>query len=312
MALPSSGELKISDIASEFGDTAPHSMSEFYRGGGLVPDSSGNSAVPTSGQIGIGNFYNAANRASIPLVISSNTQNYDVYSNRGPSYIAGNSDITVTINPGVFVGSSTTPTYALSVPGSFTSGDTVRIVNNGVIIGRGGNGGPGAHSSAQIYNGAAGGTGGRAVYVNFPTTIDNNGTMAGGGGGGGGGAADGIVTPRPPKTGGPYSTYYGGGGGGGGAGYPGGSGGSGGSGLLPVASPGNPGSSGTTSSGGSGGGAPGAGGPGGAGGGRGANGSAGTNAPRGNPGPGGTRGYYLVGSPFVTYESTGTRSGLVS
>ena len=35
--LPSSGALSINDIAGVMGGTAPHSLSEYYRGGGLVP-----------------------------------------------------------------------------------------------------------------------------------------------------------------------------------------------------------------------------------------------------------------------------------
>ncbi len=60
MALPSSGQLSINDIVGEFGGSAPHSLSEYYRGGSLVPNTSNNSSVPTSGQIKITDFYGAA------------------------------------------------------------------------------------------------------------------------------------------------------------------------------------------------------------------------------------------------------------
>lgn len=291
MAIPSSGEIKISEIATEFGDTAPNQMSEYYRGGGLVPDTPANAAVPTSGQITVANFYGAQNRASVPLTISADTQNYDVYTqaSSSPTYSAGSTDVTLTISPGVAVGSSSTGAYALSVPSSFNPADTVTIVNNGTVIGRGGNGGRG--SGGPTAPGGAGGTGGNAVYVNFPTTITNNGTLAGAGGGGGGGGSGGA--------------YGSGGGGGGGAGYTAGSGGAGG----PYA-PGS-GSPGTLTSGGSGGGGLG-GGPGGAGGGQGANGAAGPGSYYRPPGGGGTRGYYLVGNPLVTFPATGTRLGQVS
>lgn len=304
MALPASGELKVSDIAAEFNDTAPYQMSEYYRGAGKVPDSAGNAAVPASGQIGMGNFYNAANRAAVALSISSSTQNYDVYTqaSASPAYVAGTSDITLTVNPGVAVGSSSTGTYALSVPNSFNPGDSVTIVNNGTVIGRGGDGGRGYTISGVTYIPSTAGTsGGNAVYVNFPTTITNNGTIAGGGGGGGGGGGVGYGSK--------------GGGGGGGAGSPGGSGGPG---VY-----GN-GASGTLTAGGGGG----AGGPsshqnpyfkppGGAGGGQGANGSAGANGrpptQYSMPGsPGGTRGFYLVGNPITTFPATGTLLGQVS
>lgn len=62
MALPSSGQLSINDIVGEFGGSAPHSLSEYYRGGSLVSDSAANSGVPTSGQIKISDFYGAASQ----------------------------------------------------------------------------------------------------------------------------------------------------------------------------------------------------------------------------------------------------------
>ena len=49
MALPSSGAISLSAIASEFGDSTPNSINEFYRGGSLVPTLSTNNSVPTSG-----------------------------------------------------------------------------------------------------------------------------------------------------------------------------------------------------------------------------------------------------------------------
>jgi len=300
MALPASGTLALTDIATEFGDSAPHAMSEFYRGGGKVPDSAGNSNVPASGAINVGGFYNAANRAAIALTIASNTQNYDVYSNASPSpsYSSGTSDITVTINSGVVVGSSSTGSYAMSVPNAFGAGDTITIVNNGTIIGRGGSGGTGGRGAPTSANGSSGGTGGNALYANRATIFTNNGTLSGGGGGGGGGAGNlSGASPKNPGSG------YGGGGGGGGAGYSGGSGGSGGTGPH---FPGPSGGSGTTTSGGAGGVRPG-GWPGRPGGGQGANGS-----PPYGSGAGGTRGYYLVGSSNVTFPATGTRLGRVS
>ena len=37
MALPTSGTISINDLRAEFGDSGSSSLSEFYRGGGLVP-----------------------------------------------------------------------------------------------------------------------------------------------------------------------------------------------------------------------------------------------------------------------------------
>jgi hypothetical protein len=125
-------------IATEFGGTVPHSLNEYYRGGGLVPNTPTNAAIPTSGQIAIGNFYGSANRSTVALTIAANTFNYDVFTNRGPTYVAGASDVVVTVNPGVTVGSTSTGTYAMLVPSAFNPGDTVTIVNNGVVQGMGG------------------------------------------------------------------------------------------------------------------------------------------------------------------------------
>lgn len=62
MAVKSSGTLGlVSDIVAEFGGTSPYALTDYYRGGGLVPDSSANSGVPTSGTIAITDFYGAEN-----------------------------------------------------------------------------------------------------------------------------------------------------------------------------------------------------------------------------------------------------------
>lgn len=213
-------------------------------------------------------------RVVVPLTIAANTYNYDVYTNRGPTYVAGASDIVLTVAAPATVGSTSTGTYALLVPSAFSPLDTVTIVNNGVIQGMGGSGGAGGPGAGPVANGSPGGPGGNAIYVNRPTTITNNSVIAGGGGGGGGGA-------RP-------TAKVAGGSGGGGAGF-------------------NGGAPNGTSAAGGGGFAPG----GGPGGGRGAVGSGGS--PGVAPGgAGGGAGSYLVGNPFVTWPATGTRQGNVS
>lgn len=307
MALPNTGPLTMTQIASEFPDTAPYSLSEFYRGGGKVPNTPGNTAVPTSGQIAIGNFYGTQNRSAITLTISGNTLNYNLYNSAtaNPGYVAGSTDVTLNINGGVNVGSNSTGSYAMAVPSQFNPADVIVINNQGTIIGRGGDGGLGG----GVNSGSTGGGGaGGAIQVSRPVTINNVGTLAGGGGGGGGGAFR-LFSVNPKTT-----FQFPGGGGGGGAGYNAGSGGSSKDGLPNSA---NPGQSGSINGGGAGGNAyyysnPNTGGgPGGPGGGRGAGGSAGT--PGNSPGsPGGSAGQYLNGSPYVTWQSTGTRQGGVS
>tara|TARA_R110000764_G_scaffold191111_1_gene276308 strand:- start:438 stop:1376 length:939 start_codon:yes stop_codon:yes gene_type:complete len=312
MALPASGQLSISDIATEFDDTQPNSMSEFYRGGALVPNSSGNSAVPTSGAIAISNFYNAANRSQMAFTIAVDTQDYDLFTevNASPAYAAGTSDITLTINATV----GGTSTYALTVSNAFTAGDTISIINNGTVIGKGGAGGAGGNGAENLVKtpGSPGLAGLNALQVAYPTTITNNGILAGGGGGsGGGGGASGGGSFRTGAAGG--------GGGGGGAGYTAGSGGAGGSGVFQSNTfNGSPGVTGSITAGGAGGAGGNSfgqtiGGNGGVGAGPGANGNIGTNgSPGASGGAGGDRGFYLVGTDYVTFAVTGTRLGSVS
>lgn len=314
MAIPGPGTaISINTIVGEFGGTAPHSLSEYYRGGGLVPNTPGNANIPTSGAIPMGGFYGSANRSTVALTITGNTYNYDVYANRGPTYVAGATDLTVTVNPGVTVGSTSTGAYAMLVPSSFNPGDTVTIVNNGVIQGMGGSGGAGANALNRSSGpGGSGGSGGNALYINRPVVVQNNGSLRGGGGGGGGGGSH-YAEPKGAVT------QSGGGGGGGGAGFNGGAAGSGGAADF-SARPGSPGGVGTDTSGG-GGGAGGSqpaafGGPGGSGGGIGAGGSSGGSSSGGSiarpGGAGGPAGFYVVGNPFITWTATGTRQGNVS
>lgn len=325
MAIPGPGvAISLSTLNTEFG--GGYALSSYYRGGTYVPNTPQNAAIPTTGQISLGNFYGATKRIAVSLTASGN--NYDVYANRGPSYVAGITDLTVTV-PGT-VGSVSTGAYAMAVPNGFSPTDTVNIVNNGLIQGMGGNAGNGGNGgtppSTPGTPGGAGAGGGNAIYINRPTTITNNGTIAsgGGGGGGGGGAWAGPIINRSGA----------GGGGGGGAGTNGGAAGSGGSvwaNVVPVTTAAQPGGAGSSAGGGAGGAgslrptpAPAftRGGAGGVGGGRGAVGSpggVGAGGPSSYPGlnlyaggSGGATGYYIVGNAFVTWPVTGTRQGSVA
>ena len=317
MALNNSGPISLG------GTTAGQSIAIENGGPGTATISLNDAAVrslagvPSGAIIMPTNFYGKSNIVTINLVISANTQNYDVYTNRGPTYVAGKSIINVTVNPGVFVGSSSTGAYAMLVPSAFNPADTVTIINNGTVIGMGGTGGAGVPGSATPPAGGTGGTGGNAIYVNRPTTITNNGSIYSGGGGGGGSA--GInASGGPIKA--PVTVLNGGGGGGGGAGFNGGTAGAGGA-AGTGGGTGDPGSTGGTLTGGGGGlaatvgwtgGRP----QGGSGGAAGAAGAAGTNAPNasniGTPGGGGGTGNYITGNAFVTWPATGTRGGNVA
>lgn len=158
--------------------------------------------------------------------ISANTANYDI---RAAAIADGWDGVlplsaNVVINSGVYVYSVSTSSPALSTntSGSFPVGTTLKLVNGGVIIGRGGNGGNGSTANAlssgveQAGASFAGTAGGTAIKAQAALEIWNNNTVSGGGGGGAGGGAAAY------STGAVGNACCGGGGGGG---YGGGTGG---------------------------------------------------------------------------------------
>jgi hypothetical protein len=120
-------------------------------------------------------------RLKIALALSGNQANYVLNTAKVTGYIAGQTDVVLTVNAGAVIGSTSTSTYALNVDTSWSVGDTVKIVNAGTIEGKGGAGGAG--------NGGAGGAGGPALRCQRAVSIDNgSGVIASGGNGGTGGA----------------------------------------------------------------------------------------------------------------------------
>ncbi len=244
----------------------------------------------------------------IALTISSDTHNYNIWDNRGSDYDAGNSIITLTINSGIYVGSTSTGAYSLTIPSNFDASDEIIIINNGFIVGMGGAGGTGANGTGSNSNGSAGGSGGSAISASRAVSITNNGTVAGGGGGGGGTARRTVCLSSGYCGCAQYGIYRGNGGGGG-AGYNGGSAGSHG---FAHHGGGASGSAGSKTGGGAGGSNSNMTSPGGSGGGLGGAGSTGASYGSGSGGAGGGAGNYAVGNSNITWATTGTRLGGVS
>lgn len=244
----------------------------------------------------------------IALTISGDTTNYNVYSNRGSSYEAGNSIITLTVNSGIYLGSTSTGTAGLIIPSDFHADDQVFIINNGYIVGMGGAGGTGANRSGGA--GGAGSAGGPAILASRAVTITNNG-IVGGGGGGGGGSASKIYCASAGYCGCTSYGFYRGHGGGGGQGLNGGAGG-GTSGAYQNGA-GNAGSAGSKTGAGAGGaygsslGISGA--SGGTLGNAGAAGPSPSSSVGGGAGAGGAAGNYANGNSNITWATTGTRLG---
>lgn len=224
MALQSSGAISLNDINIEFsrGSGASLSLSQLYRGGGIV--GSNNTNVPTSGAISLSNFYGATRRATATVTYSTSQSNINFTTSSVPGYVAGVTDITVNIPSGVSITSTSSTSPAFTV-GAFASGDTIYIVNAGSIAGAGGKGGgePGGPGNYRYESpGAAGGNAIDLSPTSAAVTINNSGTIAGGGGGGGNGQS-GYMTYAVGY--GSATDYTTGGGGGGGAGQSAGAGG---------------------------------------------------------------------------------------
>lgn len=305
--LPGSGAISINDINTVFGRG---NNLNAYRGTSYYTSSSGPFTF-SSGAISMSNFYSTGpSPNSFSFTIAANQTNANL---RSLAVAAGwnqSSLVIATINSGVYISSSSTGTPALTINGSFPGG--VQLVNNGVIVGMGGNGGAGAGISGNFTLSAGSGSGGGgALSVSVGVTITNNNTIAGGGGGGGGSTPKQIWNK-------PFTDNYAGSGGGGGrssnaANSSGGAGGS--KNAFASSYDGTAGGTGTVNGAGAGGtGRLGMGAPGGSGGGWGSSGGAGTYGGTGNGavGSGGGGGYAVSGNGNISWAATGTRLGGIS
>jgi hypothetical protein len=146
----------------------------------------------SSGAINMNTGHGKSNRAALSYTYSANAADVSLNLSGLSGYSAGKSDITVTINSGVYLYATSTSSYGLNLSGG-TTGDTLTIVNNGYIMGQGGQG-RGVFDPAPSSFTA--GIGGPAVYFGFgmaSCTINNtNGSAYIGGGGGGGAGAGGM------------------------------------------------------------------------------------------------------------------------
>lgn len=136
----------------------------------------------------------------VNLTISSTVTDYNLFTAAGSP--AGVVAVTVTLVYGQSI-TRTSGLAAFRTGTGWAAGSTLRLINNGTIIGSGGIGGAGGAGAAGAgTSGSAGGDALRNDSTTIPFTVDNtNGYIFGGGGGGAGGAG--------------MSSNFGGGGGGG-------------------------------------------------------------------------------------------------
>lgn len=198
MAIKSSGPISlIDDIVVQFGGTAPHSLTEYYRGGGLVPDSTTTANIPTSGAISFSDFYGQGDDAVLNLyqinIVNNEyvdgggtTRSLNMDSEVSLFDVASNfvTPIGTTINAHIEVNidSDTIFNNSVVMGGNFKLLD---IHNSGYILGRGGNGG------TVDANGRGTSTDGNSALIldgnadSISIEQSSYGYIAGGGGGGG-------------------------------------------------------------------------------------------------------------------------------
>jgi len=190
MPVPSSGQIRISDLVAEFGGDAPHALSEYYRGGARVP--SNNTNIPTSGQFRMSNGYGAVNEIAIAATSGTNVDLSSLFGGNWTSTVPKR----LTIGSGVTIG-GTGSSAAIIIPSNMAG--TLEIDNAGSVLGFGGaaNGGAGGNAIQNLASGV---------------TINNTGLLAGGGGGGalGGVGGDGSTTGMvyEPSSGHYYGSGY--------------------------------------------------------------------------------------------------------
>lgn len=181
MAVQSSGAISLSDLADEFGDTQPYSMSEYYRDGGKVPGV--NSNVPASGLIRLQNFYGSVNELLQTVTANASINAQTIFGSDWGTNIPKR----LSIPAGVTIGPLTIPTGM---------GGSLEVDVAGEIQGLGG---------------SAGSAGGNAITASTSFTLNvlSGGSVRGGGGGGGLGGTGGNGSVTVQKSHGYQSQYMG-------------------------------------------------------------------------------------------------------
>jgi hypothetical protein len=142
--------------------------------------------------MGLGNLRGKA--AQFTHMITSHQKELKLHSYLQAQGWNSTGKVEVTVAAGIYIWSDNTTTPALDMGGAFPGGLT--LVNRGFIMGKGGDGG---YQLADLTSYVAPTSGGPAIGLTGPITIDNT-TGYIGGGGGGGAAATGspfavFVTP---------------------------------------------------------------------------------------------------------------------
>ena len=182
MALPDSGEIKLSQLATNFGGSAPHGLKEYYRGGGSVSDNAANSTVPQSGELSLKDFYSSAGTSSRDLRVwmayqfaaGGYTSGFGVTSQSStaaPSTISNGANA-VAWQPVFHAGTG----FITSASITISQNEDVTAYNNNVVL----YGGTTSSTVTNVvaawnagYNGSTGGARGYSISWNADGTINS-------------------------------------------------------------------------------------------------------------------------------------------
>jgi hypothetical protein len=196
MPIKLTGPLTLSDIVAEFGGTKPYKLSNYYRGGGIVPNKNANSKVPLNGEISYSDFYGATK------IIELTYKAYGGGGAGGSGYENGGDTVTTTAEAGAKTGIMLKSVYdSLKTAGGGvvpTAVDNALFLLNiagGNAVVSGGAGGRNGGSGLGRVGGAGGnsdfGAGSAGGPLNNAAGNPVWGRWASGGGGGGGDAGRG-------------------------------------------------------------------------------------------------------------------------
>jgi hypothetical protein len=151
MALPASGAISLSAVNTELRLSATATISL------------NDAAVRTlfnvsSGAIGLGTGYGKQYRVTPTVVYASSGTQVSTNVSTIAGYVAGISDIVITVNSGVVFTGSALNSAAWTITGG-TAGDTITINNSGLIYGVGGPGGFGTSTGVTEESGNTDGPG---------------------------------------------------------------------------------------------------------------------------------------------------------
>ena len=182
MALQTSGQISLNDLHIEAGGVSGTECSfndTDIRSIISVGDQHGNHAISL--------YYGASSEQA--FTISSNQTNLNLETYLTNAGWNGSATAVVTINSGVWIISNVYTTAALTISNAFNN--KLQLINNGIIMGKGGNGQYRQSSAGSTYGVQYGGDAVSNAATGVVFTNNSGAYLAGGGGGGAAGANDG-------------------------------------------------------------------------------------------------------------------------